>query len=321
MSTIDPAEVRRHGAGAQAQQRRTNPAVGLLALVASAAGCLVSGYFVGRSFAGTFAVFRWMVANGINELSADPPYWWGFLVGIPGLAAVPAYAAASRRFTGGAVLPVSGLTLCFAAMTWGVWVQGVQWDGSNATIIYRSGGPSQNWFLDHADVWLPALFAVITVTVLGRGIWSFVQRGAKTRRTHSLLDTAMRVPGTVAEARPTGVEVNGCPVMEVTVRFVDHTGTSRRVTKRATFAPAAIPGPGTPATVLYDPADTGEGTTIVALQPLGVVEQVLRGDGGAVPLAGSGIIDPAWGPPPGSSGSNVAPPWGVHDAGPDQGWR
>lgn len=302
MSTVDPAVER-----ARRQERKKGGIGSLVSLLLAAVGCLVVGYLFGRGFAGISGTFRWMASQGINEMSSSegPPYFWGVVVGSFGSFIMPAwYARASRTFTGGLGLPVGGLALTAAAATYGVWLQGTQWDGPTSGVMYGSGKPSASWFWDRADQGLPITFAVVTVLILAGGIWSFVRRNAKTERAQHVLDTGLRARAVVTEASWTGVEINGKKLIRFTVMFTDHAGVQRWVTKRATFGPVQMPSAGMPATVFYDPAHMDEKKIAVALEPLEAVEQKLYS-------AAEGPSVPGWTSP--SQNADSLPPWGSSD--------
>jgi len=208
--------------------------VGLLVL---AVGVLVLGYLFGRGLAGVVAESLWMEAHGINEMhSSEPPaYLWGLVVGATGGLISPhvIWWFTQRRSTGTIGSLSQGLTLIAigtvygAGATCGVLVQGTQWDGPTGGTMYGSGIGTSNWFIDHSDLWLPGVFALITVLLLAAGVWVSLRQRAKTAR----------VPGT--EVRAAGVvtravrNIRGKVVFTVT--FTDHKGVQRRVSKKETF--------------------------------------------------------------------------------------
>ncbi|MCL2091289.1 MAG: DUF3592 domain-containing protein [Micrococcales bacterium] len=309
MSTVDPAVER-----ARRQERRKGGIGSLLGLLVAAIGCLVCGYLFGRGIAGITGVFRWMASEGLNSTSspAGPPYFWGVFVGsFAGFLMPVWYAVASRTFTGGSGLPVNGLTLMAAGATYGVWLQTARWEapaevgyGTMGTDLesWRKPWGTYAWIMYYADRWLPIIFAVVTVLILVAGIWFFARRNAKSTRAQNLLDAGRRASGVVTEATWTGVEINSRKLIRFTVRFTDHAGVQRWVTKRATFDPAGMPSAGMPATVFYDPARLDENKILVTLEPLEVVEQKLRdATGPSVPqwtsTAQNADPPPPWGSP------------------------
>ncbi|MCL2422997.1 MAG: DUF3592 domain-containing protein [Micrococcales bacterium] len=313
MSTIDPAVAR-----AQKEERQKGGIGSLAVMTVAAAGCLVAGYLFGRAFAGIFATFRWMEAQGINEMETSEglPYFWGLFVGIfGGLVAGSAYSVSSKRFTGGVALPVGSVALIFAGATAGVWIQGVQWDGPTSGVMYGSGKGSPSVVMDYADIWVPAAFALITVLIVVAGFVMFVRRGVKARRVRALLDSGVRASGVVTEAHDTGVEINGLKLIKFTVKFTDNRGVQRWVTKKTTFDLAGIPTPGRAATVFYDPAQMDESKIAVTLQPLEAVELQLQLHLGVPPVAPGPVTSPPWG----SADGFYRGDQNIHDAGSEPG--
>jgi len=186
----------------------------------------------------------------------------------------------------------------------GVWLQGVRWTGPeyywSNHVQRRATEQEEYWLVEPTDRWLPVAFTVVAALILAFSIWSFVQRSTKSTRAQNLLDTGRQAPGVVTAAAWTGTMTNGHKLIQFTVRFTDHAGVQRWVTKKATFGPAAIPAVGMPATVLYDPAHLDEDEILVTLEPLEVVEN-LRDAGPTVPQRTSTGQDadpsPPWGSP------------------------
>ncbi|MFJ6214242.1 DUF3592 domain-containing protein [Streptomyces sp. NPDC092296] len=105
---------------------------------------------------------------------------------------------------------------------------------------------------------MPAALALLALAVLLATV-----RAARARRRHALraaavMRTGTRTSGVVTEVIDTQVEVTGRPRLQPVVKFTDHPGVDRWVTKTGTFDPHALPRTGDPAIVWFDPAAPGD---------------------------------------------------------------
>lgn len=94
-----------------------------------------------------------------------------------------------------------------------------------------------------------ALLVVLVVRVRSMRKAAFAAR---------LVEQGRRVEGTVTEVGGGSTEVNGQLLITFTVRFVDHHGTTRFVTKRKPVPLAQLPSVGQRAVVFFEPEHVGD---------------------------------------------------------------
>ncbi|MER6914325.1 DUF3592 domain-containing protein [Streptomyces sp. NPDC000594] len=116
------------------------------------------------------------------------------------------------------------------------------------------------WIAWSAAYWVPAVLVLLVVL----RVWVSLRYAGAERdraaRTRAVVVTGLRTKGLVTEAREAGPGLGTRPRLHFVVRFVDHDGMARSVTKTAVFRRTGPPRAGDRAVVWYDPsapADAG----------------------------------------------------------------
>jgi hypothetical protein len=136
------------------------------------------------------------------------------------------------------------------------------------------------WIAYAQPVWMPILFALVTLIGVV-AIFRLERSGnAKIARIRSVVSTGVRVTGDVSTADSGTTWVNNMPLVTLTVHYKDAAGTERWVTKRRVFPPTAVPRIGDTYTVWYDPRDAANEKKIV-LAPGNVTTAAVEAQVGA----------------------------------------
>jgi len=113
------------------------------------------------------------------------------------------------------------------------------------------------WIWYELPIWLPALVAVLAIAALVLTVRFARNEAASLVRARQLIRGGVRVQGSVTHADSGSVFVNNLPVVAMTVKYTDATGTDRWVTQRKPFAPTAIPRVGDAYTIFYSATEPG----------------------------------------------------------------
>ncbi|GGZ22284.1 hypothetical protein GCM10010387_14300 [Streptomyces inusitatus] len=129
--------------------------------------------------------------------------------------------------------------------------------------VDASGLPGEEWgaaawLAWTSRYWVPALLLSVAVLRIVLSLLYERVRRRRAARTREVLATGRRTRGEVTEAAATGTEIMGRPRIRFVVKFTDHTGIDRWVTKTGLFDRAAPPRPGDRAVVWFDPAAPGD---------------------------------------------------------------
>jgi len=118
------------------------------------------------------------------------------------------------------------------------------------------------WVAWTSRYWAPALMVLIGAGLawLGRNQASAESR--RRARAKVVIETGIKTRGVITELHDTGVEIMNQPRLRVVVKFTDHQGVDRWVTKTDNFDPVQLPRVGDPAIVWFDPADPSDETSI-----------------------------------------------------------
>ncbi|MEO3973239.1 DUF3592 domain-containing protein [Streptomyces sp. CAU 1734] len=134
------------------------------------------------------------------------------------------------------------------------------------------------WIAWTARYWVPAVLVVLAVLRAGVSLRLARLRGRRAERIRTVIATGHRTRGVVTGAEETGIEIRNRPCVRFVVRFTDHAGVDRWVTKLADFDRTAPPRAGDPVTVWFDPADPGDERSIP-------VSLTMADDAGTAPAA------------------------------------
>ncbi|WP_143201294.1 DUF3592 domain-containing protein [Streptomyces uncialis] len=279
MSTVDPGEARRARKRRAAERNRRGAPLGVFFW------CLLLAYgglwglaAYGAADAAAFPLASGYLTEDLFPVNDTPGYLWALFTGTTaalflGLAVGARCTTRLGPYVGPALLRAlactgAGLGLLLGARD--LWTRPPR-TGAFVDAAGRAGaewgiGPWAAWT---SQWWVPGLLLLMAV----RGVVAAVVRDRVRRRrdarTRDLLRTGRRVPGEVTAVSATGVEIDGRPRLEFDVRFTDHQGVRRWVTRRGCFDKAALPRVGDPAAVWFDPADPGDQKSIpVALTGL-----------------------------------------------------
>jgi hypothetical protein len=267
VSTIDPQVARAE----KAQRERTSPGSYARAIVLSlvhAALWGAAGYGGGM----LLDTFRLMAVNQVGAWGGlGDGFPWLFLIGVFG-GAICGFALTGRMtvFLGPRAIGFPFFT-AFIGLAIGLLLFLPRWT-SPERIGFQKGflegdaatawGPG-SWVMYALPWWLPAVFGLIAMLALIGLVRGSARGRQKSDRIRSMIETGIRVLGTVSEVTSTGLIIMGNPQAQLTVRFTDASGTSRWVTKKHVFPPASIPRTGDAFTVWYDPLDPGNEKSIV----------------------------------------------------------
>ncbi|MFF0445070.1 DUF3592 domain-containing protein [Streptomyces sp. NPDC004609] len=132
------------------------------------------------------------------------------------------------------------------------------------------------WGAWTSQYWVPALLALFVVLRIAFAVRADRAEGRRAARARAVVETGVRAPGVVTEAAGTGVEIGNMPRIRFVVRFTDHEGTDRWVTRTGLFDRTRVPRAGDDAVVWFDPADPGDENSIPVV--LGTLAEVDAGD-------------------------------------------
>ncbi|MGA5704186.1 hypothetical protein [Peterkaempfera bronchialis] len=114
------------------------------------------------------------------------------------------------------------------------------------------------WIAWTSPYWLPALIALLVAVRAVGAVRDHRRHLERAARTEAVTTTGRRVSAEVTEVGSTGVEIDNAPLIRFTVKFTDHLGTDRWVTREGRFDPTRLPRAGDPAVVWFDPADLAD---------------------------------------------------------------
>jgi hypothetical protein len=132
------------------------------------------------------------------------------------------------------------------------------------------------WIAWTARYWAPALLVLI-----GAGLAWFGRNQARAEsrrraRAKAVIETGIKTRDLITELHDTGVEIMNQPRLRVVVKFTDHQGVDRWVTKTDNFDAVQLPRVGDPVVVWFDPADPGDESSIpIAFGAATEVEEAL----------------------------------------------
>ncbi|MFJ6571660.1 DUF3592 domain-containing protein [Streptomyces sp. NPDC091292] len=264
MSTVDPVAERRRK---QRAARERGPGVGTFIGVVLCAGFW---YVCGRGFAdaAAYPVGTGYLPSELAPPNATPPLLWMLFVGLFGglITGLSVRATLAER-TG----PLTKIALS-SAMTHLPLAAGVLIGARSSWIPAPDDRGSWGvgaWLSWTSQYWVPALlvlYVVLRITVSAR------VRRARTRResrAREVMATGTRTQGVVTDVTETGAEIRHRPHIRIVVKFTDHEGVTRWVTKSGTVPRPRIPRQGTPATVWFDRSTPSDESAIpIALTPL-----------------------------------------------------
>lgn len=257
MSTVDPRVAR-----AEREQRaQGSPGQALLATLYSLLA-LAAGSSAAYGFICVMDGFRLMSINGIFD-SWDSPLkmTWPFFLfpGIFGLIIFRSLAnRAAMRFGGGygkflRAFPFSSfgvlvVTACAPFLMTAPSTVGVNED---PTFNNPEAWGLVSWIWYWAPYVAPVLVFIWVIIMLISGI-----RGIrKGNRATNLVQFGTRTTGRVIEVTGGNTEINGMPLITLSVQFTDTMGTVRYVTKRKPIPAGQIPVVDQPVLVIYDPTN------------------------------------------------------------------
>lgn len=280
MSTVDPAIVRRQELIDQFQQpqRPTWLFWAFVLIVAALWGLFaysvahVADYPVGAGYVVPLAY----------PADATPPMFWGIFVG--------AFGASILGFLLSFVLAeLYGL----AATTWGsfavtqvAWALGL-WRGAadswlppvpvGASLAAPSPPSAQwdwlTWLGWHSQYWLPLLLIATALACAMFALRAYRKRARYFLRLRRIVSEGTRTAGVVTETHDTGVEILNQPRIRYVVKFSDHQGVERWVTKTGEFDAMQLPRAGDAAVVWFYPDQAGDESQIAVA--LGAVDDEL----------------------------------------------
>lgn len=303
MSTVDPAVERRRRALEESQQEPGAGAwVGLLLV-----GAAWTLFGLGLADTIRYPMGLLYLTPDLYPANVVPGMFWAVFVGSTAgiVLDLGSGAAMMSRFGLGAgftLPPAVSLIGCAV----GFWVgAGLFWvaapepgvfaavaDGAGSSVggdFFTDATPpgprSGPWDAAAWIAWTSRWWAAALLVLIGAGLaWiGRNQARAETRRrarTKVVIETGIRTRGVITELHDTGVEIMNQPRLRVVVRFTDHQGVDRWVTKTVNFDAVQLPRVGDPVVVWFDPADPGDESSI----PLGFgaaveVEAALAGAG------------------------------------------
>ncbi|ALN89488.1 MULTISPECIES: hypothetical protein [Lysobacter] len=109
-----------------------------------------------------------------------------------------------------------------------------------------------------SQYWMPTLLLLIAAALAASAMRAYRKHALRERRAREALTQGVRVPGTITELHDTGVEIYNQPRIRFVVKFTDHLGTERWVTKTGLFDPLAVPRVGDAAHVWFIADAPGE---------------------------------------------------------------
>jgi hypothetical protein len=265
MSSTDPAASQR-----AKRQRRAGDRRFLAAAIAAAAGMIACAFLLGLAIATTADMLRHFAIDSTFDDRVPYPMFWGpgtlgylWTLGFVGLAA--GSSAASHlldAYRGGELQPriLASLAACAVAVAVVVnaptWLDPLQ-VGVNLDPVFHEDTPwdAFEWIAYYADIWFPILISVIAGLVVAFSIRHYGRLRRQIADRNRLLAEGRRTTGaiTAASVRTTTNDQGQRSTVgvEVTVKFTDHHGVHRWVT-RFSRGRSAMPATGFMA-VLFDP--------------------------------------------------------------------
>jgi hypothetical protein len=275
MSTVDPRVVRAEREARAAKSPGSVVAAVIVGLV-HAAIWGAAGYGLGM----VLDTFRLMSVNQVGE-GWDSGFEDGIGIFLP-VASIIVGSIFGFVFTGRmarfglAAATIAPFCTAFFGLTVGFVLFIPSWTPPQTfgeKVPFMEGDASEpwgvwEWISYYLPYWLPAALALVFVILLVALIATLSKAQRKAARMSDMAARGTKVPGVVTEAIATGLEIQGLPRIQFTVKFRDNAGTERWVTKKSTFPPAAIPRAGDPAVVWFDPLTPGnEKSIMVGLGP------------------------------------------------------
>ncbi|MFJ4772900.1 DUF3592 domain-containing protein [Streptomyces uncialis] len=290
MSTVDPGEARRAQKRRAAERNRRGAPLGVFvwALLLVHGGLWgLAGY--GAADAAAFPLASGYLTEDLYPVNDTPGYLWALFTGLTaalflGVTVGARCTARLGPYRGPALLRAlaytgTGLGLLLGARD--LWTRPPR----TGTFVDAAGRAGAEWGIGPwvawtSQWWVPGVFLLMAVRVVAAAVVRDRGRRLRDARTRDLLRTGRRVSGEVTSVSGTGREIDGRPRLEFDVRFTDHLGVRRWVTRRGCFDKSALPRVGDPAVVWFDPADPGDQKAIpVALTGLhDDVEEMLGRD-------------------------------------------
>ncbi|MFF2844724.1 DUF3592 domain-containing protein [Streptomyces sp. NPDC058001] len=263
MSTVDPVAERRRKERAA---RERGPGVGTLIGVALCAGLW---YMFGRGVAdaAAYPVGTGYLPAELAPPNDTPPLLWMFFVGLFGglIVSLSVHGTLSERMgpaAKGAISPAMTHLPIAAGLLIGArssWVPAPDDRGS-----WGVGA----WLSWTSQYWVPALLTLYVVLRIAVSTRIRRARARRESRAREVMATGTRTQGVITDVTETGVEIHHRPHIQFVVKFTDHEGVDRWVTKSGTVPRTGIPATGTPATVWFDPATPADASAIpVTLGP------------------------------------------------------
>ncbi|GAA2253326.1 hypothetical protein GCM10010232_47550 [Streptomyces amakusaensis] len=295
MSTVDPAAERRRRELARSRSRSRSrgrirgrdggrgPALGLGTvlglLVFGGAWCL---FGVGIADMAAYPVGTGYLTEDTEPANDLPGFFWATFAGafagvLSGLGPRGRLAARIGLNLQGALstaVVAVGISLGFFFGARSFWTPAPE----PGVFVDATGLPGEEWgaaawLAWTSRYWVPALLLCVAVLRIVLSLLYERVRRRREARTREILATGRRTRGEVTEAAATGIEVMGRPQVRFVVKFTDHRGTDRWVTKTGLFDRAAPPRPGDRAVIWFDPAAPGDERAIpVALAGLDGVD-------------------------------------------------
>lgn len=281
MSTVDPAAVRRQEMLDQVRGARPRLSglfwlfvlsiVTLWALFAYSVA-QVADYPVGAAYAVPLPY----------PADAIPPMFWGIFVGAFGAAilsfilifALAGSFGPAAATWGGFALALSGCALGLWRGAADAWLPPIR-AGESLTAASPPGAQWDwlTWLGWHSQTWVPVSLALAAAlcAMLSRRAWR--RRVRYYRRLRRIVSEGTRTAGVVTETHDTGTEILNQPRIRFVVKFSDHLGVERWVTKSDEFDPAQLPRAGDTATVWFYPEHAGDESQIAVA--LGAVDDEL----------------------------------------------
>ena len=310
MSTIDPAVERRRKALEDSQQEPGGGAWTGLLLV----GAAWALFGLGLADTIRYPMGLLYLTPDLYPPNVMPGLFWALFVGATvGLVLDLAFGAAmTSRFGLGAgfsLPPAVSLIGCAIGFWLGAtlfWVaapepgvfaaaasesgsspSGDFWVGSSegftdATPPGERTGPwdAGAWIAWTARYWFPALLVLAGAVLAWIGRNQARAESRRRARAKAVIETGIKTRGVITELHDTGVEIMNQPRLRVVVKFTDHQGVDRWVTKTDNFDAVQLPRVGDPAVVWFDPVDPGDERSIpVGFGPATEVEKILAAGG------------------------------------------
>ncbi|MFF1572717.1 hypothetical protein ACFVWR_08225 [Leifsonia sp. NPDC058292] len=256
MSTIDPAS-RRAGASSRG--------------VGSIIGVVVLAGFWWLFGLGIGDAVRYPIGTLYLDASAvppntDPALLWALFCGVLGGAVVGAglQNALARRV--GLRMAMGIVTaVALAAIALGVLLGAARsWVKPDA--IGSAGGEPWNagsWLAWSSQYWVPAVLLLIGVAILLAEFRARRTRAERKARADEIVRHGTATDGVVTETHDTGIRINNQPRVLFTVRFTDHRGITRWVTKTQTIEWTDLPRVGDTVVVHYDTARPADEDSIL----------------------------------------------------------